>query len=60
MSEYNKKHQMQQYLHRVGLAPADLQQLHAIHVSGTKGKVHDNHCVVCNVEWVHCRDQSVQ
>ena len=30
---------MQQYLQRVGLAPADLHQLNAIHVSGTKGKV---------------------
>ena len=36
VSEYNK---MQQYLHRVELTPADLQQLNAIHVSGTKGKV---------------------
>ena len=36
VSEYNR---MQQYLERVGIAPADLAQLNAVHVSGTKGKV---------------------
>jgi folylpolyglutamate synthase len=35
VSEYNR---MQQYLERVGIAPADLAQLNAVHVSGTKGK----------------------
>jgi folylpolyglutamate synthase len=36
VSEHNK---MRQYLLRVGLTVGDLQQLKAIHVSGTKGKV---------------------
>ena len=36
VSEYNR---MQQYLERVGLAPSHLNQLHAVHVAGTKGKV---------------------
>ena len=41
VSEQNR---MQQYLERVGISPSDLQQLKAIHVSGTKGKV----CVQVN------------
>ena len=36
VTEYNR---MQQYMERVGIAPSDLQQLNAVHVSGTKGKV---------------------
>lgn len=43
---------MQQYLLRVGLTAADLQQLNAIHVSGTKGKVCVRYTVhtICSVQ----------
>ena len=41
ISEYNR---MQQYLERVGIVPADLQRLNAVHVSGTKGKVSSCEC----------------
>lgn len=48
VSEYNRRHQMQRYLHRVGIELADLERLNAIHVSGTKGKVtnHNNYAAV--------------